>query len=368
MNLNYRTIYAKHLSGILILIAVFLLPACYMEKKSQVVSKTIPEKLPISVSNNAVAYLNIDGSDQFYSFNGLLSGKTYQDVTDAAYVWKAGQWNELEVPSSQKPVLASIAVSVKDDVYLFGGYTVAEDHSEKSIPNVWQINGRTDQWTALPGMPTPVDDTVALVYQDRYIYLISGWHDVDNVDLVQIFDTQNFSWHSATSFPFPPVFGHAGGIIGNQMLICDGVKVHRLDEKSKQFLPSPVCAKGVINPNDPTEIFWQKITHHSGTAYYRMAAASYNSLQFYFMAGSDNPYNYNGIGYNEIPSQPSGDVRMFDLKANSWTISKQAIPASMDHRAALETPHGLVVLGGMLVSQSVTDKITYYKNKKRVNN
>lgn len=26
-------------------------------------------------------------------------------------------------------------------------------------------------------MPVPVDDSVALVYRDRYVYLVSGWHE-----------------------------------------------------------------------------------------------------------------------------------------------------------------------------------------------
>lgn len=358
----------RRFSTALMLAFLLVLTACHIDQKQA--ANIIPNQLPIAVSNNAVAYLNLNGSSQYYSFNGLLAGKTYQDITNRAFVWRAGQWREMSVPASQKPVLASVAVAVNDDVYLFGGYTVAADHTEKSIPNVWRIDGHTDQWAALPAMPTPVDDAVALVYQERYIYLISGWHDVDNVDLVQVFDTEDQTWHSATAFPLPPVFGHAGGIIGNTVVICDGVKVTKKEDK-KQFLPSPACATGIINPEKFTEIDWQETPHHSGTAYYRMAASNYNSSQIYFMAGSDNPYNYDGIGYNGIPSQPSSDVRVFDLSSKQWIIQKNAIPATMDHRAALNTSSGLVILGGMKEQQKVTDTVTLYnKNKKtkRVNN
>jgi len=81
-------------------------------------------------------------------------------------------------------------------------------------------------------MLIPVDDTVALVYQDRYIYLISGWHDVGNITDVQILDTKNKRWYFGTPFPGQPVFGHAGGIVANNIVVIDGVKVAGLNEGS----------------------------------------------------------------------------------------------------------------------------------------
>ncbi len=339
-----------------LLMAVLLLSHCTIRK----LEKKLPNALPQPISNNAVAYLRINDQDQFYSFNGLTAGKTFADVSNEAYVWKNGQWLALNVPEQQLPVLASTAVAVNGSVYLFGGYTVAKDHSEKSIPNVWRIDGQTDEWFGLPVMPIPVDDAVALVYQNRYIYLISGWHDVDNVDLVQVFDTQKMIWQQATPFPLPPVFGHAGGIIGHKILICDGVKVVKTVEK-KQFLPSAKCTLGSIDVNDPTLISWQQIPHHSGTAYYRMAASSDDATRIYFAGGSDNPYNYNGIGYNTVPSEPSNGWRVYDLISMNWLVGSHQNAPSMDHRALLNTPHGLVIMGGMAAQQKVTDHIMYYE-------
>lgn len=329
-------------------------------QKTQKSTVNLPTKLPVPISNNAVAYVNVNGDNQFYSFNGLTAGKTFQDITNKAFVWRLGQWHELSVPAAQLPVLASTAVTVNQQIYLYGGYTVAADHTEKSIPNGWQIDAKTDEWKALPAMPTPVDDAVALVYKERYIYLISGWHDVDNVDLVQVFDTQSKTWFQATPFPLPPVFGHAGGIINNQMLVCDGVKVVKIEDK-KQFLSSPVCAMGQINTEDFTQIEWQEVTHHSGTAYYRMAAVGNEENEILFFGGSDNPYNYDGIGYNKIPAKPSNQIRSYDVKSQQWTLKDTDLPASMDHRGLLKTPQGMVVLGGMQAHQQVTDRVTIYK-------
>ncbi len=96
--------------------------------------------------------------------------------------------------------------------WLFGGYTVAVDGSEKSIPGVYRIRPGESQLQWLTDMPVPVEDSVMLVYQDRYIYLVSGWHDLGNVNLVQVLDTKTLQWAQATPWPGAPVFGHSGGI------------------------------------------------------------------------------------------------------------------------------------------------------------
>jgi len=349
------------LKNCLLMTACFWLAACVQTDITIAPKVTKPSTLPEPLSNQAVAYMNLDGQHRFFVFNGLRAGKTFRDITNQAHVWMQGQWHQLPVPATQQPVLASVAVVVKNHVYLMGGYTVAADHSEQSIPHVWKIDGRTLQWQAMPAMPTPVDDTVALVYQDRYIYLISGWHDVDNVDLVQVFDTETLNWHQATPIDFPAVFGHAGAISGNQMLICDGVKVKYTDAGIKQFLPSPVCALGTIDPNDVKQIDWQAAPHHSGTAYYRMAANQNDKGQMIFVGGGDNPYNYDGIGYNKTPANASDRVRWFSLAENKWRTERPGIPANMDHRGLLKTPEHWVILGGMRNPQQVTKEIIYLR-------
>ena len=345
----------------LLITVCFWLSACIQTNITLAPKVTKPSTLPEPLSNHAVAYLNLEGQNRFFVFYGLRAGKTYQDITNQAHVWMQGQWHQLPVPPTQQPVLASVAAVVKDQVYLFGGYTVAADHSELSIPNVWKIDGRTLAWQAMPAMPTPVDDTVALVYQDRYIYLISGWHDVDNVDLVQVFDTETLSWHQATPIDVPPVFGHAGAISGNQMLVCDGVKVTYGNGGKKQFLPSPVCTLGTIDPNNMKRINWNVAPHHSGTAYYRMAANHDGAGQMVFMGGSNNPYNYNGIGYNKAPAAASDWLRRFSLAENKWYTERPGMPANMDHRGLLRTPEHWVILGGMRDPQQVTNEIIYLK-------
>ncbi|WP_179952310.1 Kelch repeat-containing protein [Marinicella rhabdoformis] len=318
--------------------------------------------LPYPVSNHAVAQTAYQGEVQFFFFNGLTNDKTHADVTNKAWVWREKQWQALTVPNSQPAVLASVAASVNNQVYLFGGYTVAADGSEKSSPLVWRIDGDTLEWRAMPEMPTPVDDSVALVFQNRYIYLVSGWHDVDNVDLVQVFDTLENTWQQATPFPIPAVFGHAAAIVGNQMLVCDGVKVIWESESKKRFEASPVCALGAIDENDITQINWQDINHYSGVAHYRMAAASDNHFAV-FVGGSDNPYNYNGIGYDGVPSQASSGIRVFDFNTKTWQSNDNQLSPNMDHRGLLKAHDEFIILGGMKTDQELSPHIIKFNIK-----
>lgn len=140
-------------------------------------------RLPQPVANNAVALQTINDQPIGFSFNGLASGKTFRDVHAKAYSINLvnGETRELAGLPDGKGRLASIAVSIKNKIYVIGGYTVAADHSEVSTPEIYQYDPLQNSYSLLTKMPIPVDDTVALVYQDRYLYLISGWHDTGNL-------------------------------------------------------------------------------------------------------------------------------------------------------------------------------------------
>ncbi len=327
---------------------------------SSCTSKQQVKHLPQAVTNNAVAIITQGKNFEIYSFNGLASGKTSADINNRAFQFKNNKWQKLVMPKESQAVLASTAVNIGNKIYVIGGYTVATDDSEKSVADIFEFNTALDKWRLTTKMPVPVDDTVALVYAKRYIYLISGWHDTDNVDLVQVYDTKENHWFNATPYPAPAVFGHAGGIVGNTVIICDGVKVIQ-NKGQKSFVSSPQCLKGEIDSTNPSQIKWNDIPHHSGTAYYRMAATgSDNNNQIVFAGGSDNPYNYDGIGYDGVPSTASSKVFAFDLKNNLWK-SYQDIPANMDHRALLRNGEDFYIVGGMQSNQEVSDEIIKFK-------
>ena len=73
--------------------------------------------------------------------------------------------------------------------------------------------------------------------------------------------------------------------------------------------------------------------------------------------GSDNPYNYDGVGYNGEPSEPSPRIFAFNLDRDAWEELGALKVATMDHRALLQVGSEFVIVGGMLAGQKVTDRV-----------
>ena len=301
---------------------------------------------------------------ELFSALGLAKGKRWSDTQSLAMSFDSAtnKWTQLKAVPGKQGRLAASAVTVADRIYLFGGYTVAENGEEKSTPEVWLLDQATGEWSEYSQMPVPVDDAVILAYQDRYIYLISGWHDVGNVNLVQVLDTKTARWKQATPYPGSPVFGHSGGISNDQMVVCDGVGINYLaDGSSRQFQASGECWRGRIDHDNFRRISWQPLPSHPGKSRYRMAAGADGSGRIWFAGGSDNPYNYDGIGYNAVPSEPERDVFSYDLTNIQWTCHGQLEQATMDHRGMPFHDGWFYILGGMRADQQVSNSVFRFR-------
>ena len=79
-----------------------------------------------------------------------------------------------------------------------------------------------------------------------------------------------------------------------------------------------------------------------------------------FLGGSDNPYNYDGMGYNAEPSSPVEDALLYEVESGSWQEIDVSGPATMDHRGLVLFEGGWVTVGGMLDDQQVTDEVNSY--------
>ena len=320
--------------------------------------------LPRPVSNNAVALVSTGEGDFLYSFLGLGSGKTWQDISSAASVLVPGakDWTELPPVPGGVGRLAASAVTALGAAWVFGGYTVAEDGSEKSIPGVYRIRPGESELQWVTDMPVPVEDSVLLVYQDRYIYLVSGWHDLGNVNLVQVLDTQTLSWKQATPWPGAPVFGHAGGMSEDQMLICDGVRIqYPADESPRRFLPSNECWSGRVDKEDYRRIHWRSVDSHPGAGRYRMAATGDSKQRVVFAGGSVNPYNFNGTGYNGVPSGTERSVFSYNFVTGEWQQQGDLPRGTMDHRGLLVSNGWYYLLGGMQDQQTVVADVYRFR-------
>ncbi len=333
-------------------------------RAKQPVSSVAEFVLPIPISNNAVAAAEGPDGPTLYSFNGLKSGKGWKDASNAAFacIISIKDCEEIASVPVNEGRLASSAVTVADKIYLFGGYSVAEDGDEVSTPEVFAFDPQTQEYKRLADMPTPVDDMVVLPYRGRYIYLVSGWHDEGNVSLVQLYDTQSDSWSMATEFPGKPVFGHAGGLADNSMIITDGVAVAGLVDGKRKFAAAPFSWRGDIDPDNPAKITWRAIDAHPGGAQYRMAAMGDNDRGLIlFAGGGDNPYNYDGIGYDGVPAKPTDRIFGYDLKTDQWAELGKLAEPSMDHRALVKSGDDHYIIGGMEADQAVTARIMKFR-------
>jgi N-acetylneuraminic acid mutarotase len=352
------------LFGLFTVSSLFLL-ACgiHANNRPAVLSATELPTLPVAVANNAVVAVTANDEQYIVSFAGIASGLAYTDIH--ASTWLLGNkhltWVEQSPLPGEVGRLAATAATIGQLAYVFGGYTVAANGDEESTPWVHSFNPATGHYEGLAAMPIPVDDAVSASYADRYIYLISGWHDLGNVNLVQRFDTVTNTWTQATPIPGRAVFGHAGGIVSNKLFYCAGVAVRTHTDRARSFAASDECYLGIIDANDSRRIDWRKVRSPPGLPRYRMAAAGIPDINaVLFIGGSENPYNFNGIGYNSEPSQPAVSALLFDLETQSWTVLEQDNAATMDHRGLVAFEGRWVTVGGMLSGQTVTNSVTAY--------
>lgn len=312
--------------------------------------------LPIAVSNNAVTSVaNDDGTTTLYSFMGITDPDDSGSITAAAHRldFPGGEWQRI----ADAPLLNGLAriganaISVAGEVYLMGGYSVA-GFSETTDWRLFRYEPDDDSYVELASVPAEVDDTVLGVYDDRYIYAVSGWHGpiFDNVANVQVYDTQTDQWQQATPIeaPLPGLFGHAGSIIGDRIFYMDGViSIGGFPITDRVFI-------GTIDSEkigDVLSITWTELDPHPGEETYRGAASqtATSDGRMLLVGGTDNPYNFDGIGYNGQRSFPLDQVLAFDPIGESWTelaISGAHAP-TMDHRGLVQVGAGFAVVGGM---------------------
>src|SRR5882724_1290566 len=322
------------------------------------------DPLPVPLSNNAVASVKSRGALLLYSLMGLGPKKTWDATTNSAYTLDpdTGKWAEMHSVPGTIGRLAATAVGAREHIFLFGGYVVDGQGGETTLPDVNVYEPLTDRWFRAEDMPVAVDDSVAGVYHDRYVYLIGGWSKTDTVRDVQVYDGQKNTWSKATPIPGTPVFGHAGAVVGDTIVYVDGAHKNPAGDQPKYVAVSE-CWMGKITKADMTKIEWTKLPDHPGPARYRIGAGvSEKEGKIYFSGGTDNPYNYNGIGYNNQPSEPSPVTFAFNVRSGKWeTINENTPDPVMDLRGLLLTRRGLVIVGGMAKGQQVIANVAIVK-------
>ncbi len=118
----------------------------------------------------------------------------------------------------------------------------------------------------------------------------------------------------------------------------------------------PFCASeswhGAIDPQDPGSITWTRLPNHPGPLLYRSASVGLDNWVI-MAGGTDNPYNYNGVGYDGAPSEPSSRVLGFNVETMTWQELQRLPEPSMDHRNIGYSGGGFYLVGGMGRAQTV---------------
>ncbi len=316
--------------------------------------ESLPQ-MPVARSNNAVAAVRTSSGTAVVSALGLAPGKQWSNVVSDAWKLDGSGWTPLgSVPGPGR--LASVALGVDERVLLIGGYTVAEDHTEVSVPGIDVWSSSTGVWSAGAVMPIPVDDAVASVWRERWVVLVSGWSNDDNVRAVQLMDLRDGTWSTGTPIPGAAVFGHAGAMWDDTLVYCDGVRVVAATAEAKRsFVANEGCYLGRFR-DDVGQIDWKPLPSHPGHARYRMACGASNG-SIVFAGGTDNPYNYDGIGYDGTPAVPTTSAFAWNVAAHAWTELPPLPEPSMDHRGLVNVEGSLVLVGGLDARHEPTRRV-----------
>jgi hypothetical protein len=187
-------------------------------------------------------------------------------------------------------------------------------------------------------LPISTDYHVQSVWRDSLIYVIGGWSDTSTTTAVQIYNPYFNSWEMGTSLPddvFFKSFGSSGVILGDTIFYFGGT-FDGLENGVSSGL-----RKGVINPENPTEITWEFVGSYSNSTTNKAVCAGHGDKMFVF-GGSEYQFNYKGE-VEETAVQPFVSQRIlnFSVISGVFTLSE-----SVDFPVGRKGSRGLAKLGG----------------------
>ncbi len=309
------------------------------------------------VSNNAVESGIVDGVPYIYSFSGIDSTRIYSGIHLKSWKYNTmtDEWSSIDPLPDNLGKIAAGASRVNDVIYVIGGYNVFANGSETSSPKVHRYDIENDVY--LPdGAPVPVatDDHVQAVWRDSLIFVVTGWSNTTNINNVQIYNPSEDAWQVGTALPNTnsyKSFGASGMIVGDTIYYFGGAASFGSFPIQQHF------RKGIINPDNPTEITWSIGTVANNAVGYRMGATSIGE-NIYWIGGSGVTYNYNGIAYNGTGGVPPlNRVLSFNTTTTESTVENyDLIPMDLRGIASVNDSVKYIV-GGMIENQKVSKQL-----------
>lgn len=320
--------------------------------------------MPMAISNNAVASAKVGGVPCVFSFSGIDSTKIFSGISlkSFRYNTQTDVWDTIGPLPDVQGKIAAAASTVKNKIYIMGGYSVASNGSETSSDKVHIYNPNTNSYEPDGAqIPIPIDDHVQAVYKDSLIYVVTGWSNTNNRNTVQIYDPAHDVWQVGSSLPNNSIytsFGASGMILGDTIFYFGGASARAGFPIQNNF------RYGIIDSIDPTQITWKDTIIASSIVGYRMAAAVING-SLNWLGGSNQTYNYDGLAYSSGQGVPPNNRRLV-INAKTFAFDEDtsiSVKYPMDLRGIAQTDtNEFYLVGGMEDNQWVSNKtirITY---------
>lgn len=323
-------------------------------------AQTFLADMPEPVSNNAVTGAEVNGIAYMFSFSGIDSTKKWDGIHKRAFRYNIDTdvWETIaELPSGTGRIAAG-ASTVKNKIYIMGGYEVFANGNERTLDEVHIYNPETNEYepNGKP-IPVPVDDHVQVVYKDSLIICVTGWSQTTNVPNVQIYNPSLDEWSVGTSVITGFIyraFGASGAVVGDTLYYLGGARI------GSNFPASNYFRKGYINPNDPTDITWSAKTDPLSIRY-RSACSTIDNTILWF-GGSQLTYNYDGIAYNNSGGvAPNGNSINYNPTTGKINEGPISFPDFMDYRGLSKVAENYYFCGGMESNQKVSNKTFFVK-------
>ena len=311
--------------------------------------------MPDAVSGNAVASLK--NGLEVYSFMGVGTKKTWDDITNKVYTLRltSGKWTEgRPVPGVAGRVAASAATA--RDRFSYSADTRRRAGNEMTVADVNSYVPDDHRWYRAEDIPVPVDSAVIGVNHDRYIYLVGGRSKNGPVNNVQVYDVEKNVWSQATALPGTPVYGHAGALADDTIVYVEA-------RKRTHPIASLRCLGRVLDGQDRPQGSQQDRVEQAACApgagpFRNHCRRGERDHRILFSGGTAAPHNFKGLGADGKLAEISPVTFAFEVHGSRWeAITDDTYDVRTDGRGILTTPLGPMILGGMLKNGAISARV-----------